>query len=40
MTWRSVSRIVDDSTMTYEMYLTPKKGPEEKMMEMTMTRKE
>jgi hypothetical protein len=39
MTWRSISRIVDDNTMTYEMVLIPPKGPEEKMMEMTMTRK-
>jgi hypothetical protein len=37
--WRSVTRIVDDNTMEYEMYLTPKGGNEEKMMEMTVTRK-
>jgi hypothetical protein len=39
LTWRSVSRIVDDNTMLYEMYQTPKRGKEEKMMEMTLTRK-
>jgi hypothetical protein len=39
MTWRSVSKIKNDDTMTYEMYLTPRRGQEEKMMEMTMTRK-
>jgi hypothetical protein len=39
MKWRSVTRIVDDNTLEYEMYLTPKKGKTEKMMEMTVTRK-
>jgi hypothetical protein len=39
MTWRSVSRIVNDQTMAYEMFITAKGGKEEKMMEMTMTRK-
>jgi hypothetical protein len=39
MTWRSISRIVNDKTLTYEMYLKPKRGREEKMMEMTVTRK-
>jgi hypothetical protein len=39
LTWRSVSRIVDDNTMLYEMVQTPKGGKEEKMMEMTLTRK-
>jgi hypothetical protein len=39
MNWRSVSKIVDDDTMFYEMYLAPEGGIEEKMMEMTMTRK-
>jgi hypothetical protein len=39
MTWRSVSRIVDDNTMAYKMFITPKGGKEEKMMEMTLTRK-
>jgi len=37
--WRSVSRIVDENTMEYEMFLTPKGGKEEKMMEMTVSRK-
>ena len=37
--WRSVTRIVDDNTLGYEMYLTSKGGKEEKMMEMTVTRK-
>ena len=39
MTWRSVSRIVNDDTMAYEMFITAKRGKEEKMMEMTLTRK-
>ena len=39
MVWRSVTRRVDDNTVEYEMYLTPKGGKEEKMMEMTLTRK-
>jgi len=37
--WRSVTKIVDDNTLEYEMYLTPKGGKEEKMMEMTVSRK-
>lgn len=37
--WRSVTRIVDENTLEYEMFLTPKGGKEEKMMEMTVTRK-
>jgi hypothetical protein len=39
MVWRSVTRIVDDNTLEYEMDLTPKGGKKEKMMEMTVTRK-
>jgi hypothetical protein len=39
MTWRSVSKIVNVDTMAYEMYVTAKGGKEEKMMEMTLTRK-
>ncbi len=39
MVWRSVTRIVDDNTLEYEMYLIPKGGQEEKAMEMTVTRK-
>ena len=38
--WRSVTRIADDNTLLYEMYLTPKGGKEEKVMEMTVSRKE
>jgi hypothetical protein len=38
--WRTVTRIRDDNTQEFEMYLTPKGGKEEKMMEMTATRKE
>ena len=39
MTWRSVMRIVDSNKVEYEMYLVPKAGKEEKMMEMNLTRK-
>jgi hypothetical protein len=39
MTWRSVTRIKDGNQVEYEMFLIPKGGKEEKMMEMTMTRK-
>ncbi len=38
--WRSVTRIVDDNTLRYEMYITSKGGKEEKMMEMTVARKQ
>jgi hypothetical protein len=38
-TWRSVSRIVDANSMEYEMFITGKVGKDEKMMEMTLTRK-
>jgi len=38
--WRTVTRIKDDGSQEFEMYLTPKGGKEEKMMEMTVTRKE
>jgi hypothetical protein len=37
--WRSVTRIVDDRTVLFEMYSTGKSGKEEKMMEITYTRK-
>jgi hypothetical protein len=37
--WRSVTRIVNENTLEYEMYLTPKGGKKEKVMEMTVTRK-
>ena len=38
--WRSVTRIKDDNTLEFEMFITPKGGKEEKMMEMTVNRKE
>jgi hypothetical protein len=38
--WRTVTRIKDDNSQEFEMYLTPKGGKKEKMMEMTVTRKE
>jgi hypothetical protein len=37
--WRSVTRIRDDNTLEFEMYITPKGGKKEKMMEMTVARK-
>jgi len=38
--WRSVTRIKDDSTLEFEMFLKPKGArKEEKMMEMTVERK-
>ncbi len=36
--WRSVTRIVDNNTLELEMFLTPRRGKEEKVMEMTVTR--
>ena len=39
MQWRTVTRIVDDNTFLFEMYGTYKSGNEEKMMEITYTRK-
>ena len=39
MKWRSVTRIVDNNTHVFEMYSADKSGKEEKMMEMTYTRK-
>jgi hypothetical protein len=38
--WRTITRIKDDNTTVFEMYLTPKGKKEEKMMEMTSLRKE
>ncbi len=38
--WRTVTKIKDDNTTEFEMYLTPRGKKEEKMMEMTYTRKE
>ena len=40
MQWRAVTRIVDDNTLVFEMYGTGKSGKEEKMMEITYTRKQ
>ncbi len=40
MAWRSVTRIKDDNTLEFEMFMIPKGGKEEKAMEMTVTRKE
>jgi hypothetical protein len=37
--WRSVSRIIDNDTMKYEMFITPEGGSEQKEMEMTVSRK-
>ncbi len=39
MVWRSITKIVDDNTQEFEMFLIPKGGKEEKMMEMTVSRK-
>jgi hypothetical protein len=39
LTWRSVTKIVNNDTMTYEMYITPKGGREKKEMDMVLTRK-
>lgn len=39
MEWRAVTRAVDDNTLVFEMYGTVLGGKEEKMMEMTYTRK-
>lgn len=36
--WRSVTHIVDDKTLEFEMYATGRSGKEEKMMEITYTR--
>jgi hypothetical protein len=37
--WLSVTRIKDDNTLEFEMFITPKGGKKEKMMEMTVARK-
>lgn len=37
--WRSVTKIVDDDTHLFEMHVTDKSDKEEKMMEITYTRK-
>ena len=38
--WSSVTKIKDDNTLEFAMFITPKGGKEEKMMEMTVARKE
>ena len=38
--WRSVTRVKDDNTLEFDMFVTPKGGKKEKMMEMTVARKE
>jgi hypothetical protein len=38
--WRSVTRIRDKNTLEFEMFIAPKGDKEEKMMEMTVARKE
>ena len=38
--WRTVTRIKDDNIIDFEMFLTPRGKKEEKMMEMTISRKE
>ena len=40
MKWRTVTRIVDDNSHLFEMYATDKGGKEEKMMEITYSRKQ
>ncbi len=37
--WRTVTRIKDDNTIAFEMFLIPKGKKEIRMMEMTITRK-
>ena len=37
--WRSVTRIVNNNTIIYAMYIAVKRGREKKEMEMTLTRK-
>jgi len=37
--WRSVTKFVNPDTIEFEMFIKPKRGREEKMMEMTVTRK-
>jgi hypothetical protein len=37
--WSSVTSIKDDNTLEFEMFVTPKGGEKEKMMEMTVSRK-
>ena len=37
--WRSMTRIKDDNTLEFEMFIKPRGGKEEKMMEITVSRK-
>ncbi len=37
--WRTVNRIKDDNSVEFEMYITPRGGKEEKVMEMSAVRK-
>ena len=39
MAWRSVTKLVGDDTIKFEMYSKAKRGKEEKMMEIIYTRK-
>ena len=39
MTWRSVTKIMDENTHLFEMFSTDRSGKEEKMMEITYSRK-
>ena len=39
MRWRSVTRIADENSHVFEMYGTDRTGKEEKMMEITYTRR-
>lgn len=39
MTWRSITRTVDDDTVVLEMYTIPKGGKQEKRAETTVSRK-
>jgi hypothetical protein len=39
MTWRSVTKILDENTHLFEMFGTDNSGKEEKMMEITYSRK-
>jgi hypothetical protein len=39
VTWRSVTKLVNENTVEYKMFITPKGGKEEKMMVMTLSRK-
>jgi len=38
--WRTVTKVKDDNTLEFEMFITPRGKKEEKMMEVTYTRKE